>query len=111
MSTKEGPAALFFIRPPVFWAPGQVLFHSAAPAVSCAGTSHPATPTGEPCMNRTILFAAAGLAALSSIAAADVNNFCRVSISPNISGGSGPYDHFVTQPGTIDLMGSATGGA
>jgi len=62
-------------------------------------------------MNRTsVLLAAAGLAMLTRPVAADVDNFCRVSISPNFSGGSGPYDHFVTQPGTIDLSGSATGG-
>jgi hypothetical protein len=59
-------------------------------------------------MTRTLLLAAAAL--LAAPAAATVDNFCRVTISPSFSGGSGPYDHFVTQPGTINLSGSSTGG-
>jgi hypothetical protein len=63
-------------------------------------------------MNRTTALLAAAAAALASQpAAAITDNFCRVTIYPSFSGGSGPYDNYVTQPGTINLQGSATGGA
>lgn len=58
----------------------------------------------------TLLLAALASSALAQHARATVDNFCRVTISPNFSGGSGPLDHFVTQPGTINLQGSSTGG-
>ena len=54
--------------------------------------------------------ALAGPAWITMTAAGTVDNFCRVTISPNSAGGTGPYDYFVTQPGVIDLSGSATGG-
>jgi hypothetical protein len=60
-------------------------------------------------MKRTALVVA-GAILLAGRASATVDNFCRVSISPNFSGGSGPYDFYLTQPGTINLSGSATGG-
>jgi hypothetical protein len=62
-------------------------------------------------MTRTALVLTAATFILASRASALVDNFCRVTISPNFSGGGGPYDHFVTQPGTINLQGSSTGGA
>jgi hypothetical protein len=64
-------------------------------------------------MTRTTLLtatAAWALGALQHSALADINNVCRINVDPNFSGGSGPDDQIVTQPGTIDLSGSATGG-
>jgi hypothetical protein len=57
-----------------------------------------------------ILVAAAQLGATAPLFAASANS-AQINVTPNFSGGTGPFSANVTQPGVIDLTGSATGGS
>lgn len=63
------------------------------------------------CARSALVVAVIPLVALSpELRAEPLLNFGRVTVSPNFSGGTGPFDQFVQQVGVIDLSGSATGG-
>jgi hypothetical protein len=58
------------------------------------------------------LAAACALTLLSTGARADVPpNTAQLALDPSFSGGSGANDQFITQPGSLDLSGTTTGGA
>ena len=48
--------------------------------------------------------------ATARVGADPLPNFAQAAVNPSFSGGSGPDEHDLQQPGTLDVAASATGG-